>query len=229
VRRWLGLVPLAVALGCSGLEEGDTIVVQLEVVSPAVDNLEVGEQLQLSARALNSNGEVVDAPITWRTPDPTVTVDEATGLVTGVSPGTARVQASSGSLSSDFVSFNVIAAADTLIIVGDSVLTIPVEPGATNPLTVRLESFNPAGPLANRPVLYEITRPVAGDAPVVILSGNVQQATGTTGSDGVAANVALARVPGTTPPDTAIVVVSASRSGGAPVPGSGQRFIVVFQ
>jgi Bacterial Ig-like domain (group 2) len=229
VRRWLGLVPLAVALGCSNLEEGDTIVVQLEVVSPSVQDLEVGEQIQLSARALNSNGEVVDAPITWRTPDLTVTVEEATGLVTGVSPGNARVQASSGSLSSDFLSFNVIAPADTLIIVGDSILTVPVEPGATNSLTVRLESFNPPGPLANRPVIYEITRPVAGEAPVVVLSGNVQRATGTTGTDGTATDVGLFRVSGTTPPDTAIVVVSATRTRGAVVPGSGQRFIVVFQ
>jgi hypothetical protein len=106
---------------------------------------------------------------------------------------------------------------------------VPVEPGATNSLTVRLESFNPPGPLADRPVIYEITRPVAGDAPVVVLSGNVQRATGTTGADGTATDVGLFRVPGTTPPDTAIVVVSATRTRGATVPGSGQRFIVVFQ
>ena len=227
--RWLGLLPLLVVLGCSSLEEGDTIVVQLEVVSPSSLTIEVGGQVQLSARALNANGETIEAPVTWRTADPTVTVDEATGLVTGISPGTGRVQAASGSLSSDFLSFNVLAPADTLIIVGDSIVTVPVEPGVTGPLVVRLESFNPPGVLANRPVVYQITRPVAGDAPVVVLSGDVQSATVATGADGTATNIVLGRVAGTTPPDTAIVEVRATRGGGALVPGSGQRFIVVFQ
>jgi len=229
VKRWLGLLPLALALGCSNLEEGDTIAVELEVTSPASSTLEVGEQVQLTARALNANGDVIDAPVTWRTPDATVTVDEATGLVTGVSPGTGRVQASSGSLSSDFLSFSVLASADTLIIVGDSIVVVPVEPGVTGPLVVRLESFHPAGALPNGQVTYEITRPAAGAAPVVVLTGDVQSTTATTGSDGTVTNIVLSRVAGTTPPDTAIVEVRATRSAGAIVPGSGQRFIVVFQ
>ncbi|MEZ0334170.1 MAG: Ig-like domain-containing protein [Gemmatimonadales bacterium] len=229
MKRWLGLLPLALALGCSDLEEGDTIAVGLEVTSPTSSTLEVGEQVQLTARALNANGDVIDAPVTWRTPDATVTVDEATGLVTGVSPGTGRVQASSGSLSSDFLSFSVLAPADTLIIVGDSIVVVPVEPGVTGPLVVRLESFNPAGPLPNGQVTYEITRPAAGAAPVVVLTGDVQSTTATTGSDGTVTNIVLSRVAGTTPPDTAIVEVRATRSTGAIVPGSGQRFIVVFQ
>jgi hypothetical protein len=229
VTRWLGLVAWACLGACSGLEEGDAIPIELRVVSPTNSNIEVGEQVQLSAQAFNSNGEAVQATVTWRSADPTVTVEESTGLVTGVSPGPGRVQASSGSLSSDFVSFNVLARADTLIIVGDSIVTVPVEPGLTAPLVVRLESFDPAGPLPNRPVFYQITRPVAGDAPVVVLSGDVQSATVATGADGTASGIQLGRVPGTLPPDTAIVEVSATRTGGAVVPGSGQRFIVVFQ
>jgi len=229
VSRWLALTALAFATGCSGLDEGDTIAIELRVVSPANTNIEVGQQTQLSAQAFNSNGEAVAAPIAWRAADAAVTVEESTGLVTGVSPGLGRVQASSGSLSSDFVQFNVGARADTLIIVGDSVVTVPVEPGVTPALVVRLDSFDPAGPVAGRQVQYRITRPIPGDTPVVVLSGDVQSAVVATGSDGTATGIQLGRVPGTTPPDTAIVEVSAARSGGALVPGSGQRFIVVFQ
>jgi hypothetical protein len=36
-------------------------------------------------------------------------------------------------------------------------------------------------------------------------------------------------VPGQIPPDTAIVEVRAERTSGAAVPGSGQRFIILFQ
>jgi hypothetical protein len=220
---------LACATGCSGLDEGDTIAIELRVLAPVSSDIAVGESVQLSAQAFNANGEVVETPITWRAADATVTVGETTGLVTGVSPGQGRVQASTGSLSSDFVSFTVTARADTLIIVGDSVVTVPVEPGLTAPLVVRVESFNPAGPLANQSVLYQITRPVAGDAPVVVLSGDVQSATVATGTDGTVTSIQLGRVPGTPPPDTAIVEVSATHTDGGPVAGSGQRFIVVFQ
>ena len=94
---------------------------------------------------------------------------------------------------------------------------------------MRVESFNPAGPVPNRDVLYQITRPVAGDAPVVVLSGDVQSAAVATGTDGTATAILLGRVAGTPPPDTAIVEVRATRTGGDVVPGSGQRFIVVFQ
>jgi hypothetical protein len=228
VSRWVALAAVLCAAGCSSLDEGDTIAIELRVVSPSDPSIEVDDQVQLTAQAFNSNGEVVQSPITWRTPDTTVTVGESTGLVTGVSPGNGRVQAATGSLSSEFVPFTVSARPDTLIIVGDSVVTVPVEPGVTPLLVVRVESFNPPGGLAERRVLYQITQPAAGDAPVVVLSGDVQSAVVATGGDG-STGIQLGRVAGTPPPDTAIVEVSATRSGGSVVPGSGQRFIVVFQ
>lgn len=230
MRRWLRLAPLALALGCSGLDEGEAGIVSLEVTVPTLSTLEVGEQLQLSAVPLNADGDPVSVPVTWRTPDPTiVAVDESTGLLTGVGPGAGRVQATAGTLSSELLSFNVILGADTLVIVGDSIVPVPIEPGATGALVVQLRSFTAADPLASRPVIYEITSPAPGAAPVVTLSGGVQIDTLTTGTDGTVAGVTLSRTPGTVAPDTAIVQVRASRTRGAPVAGSGQRFIVLFQ
>jgi hypothetical protein len=77
-------------------------------------------------------------------------------------------------------------------------------------------------------VIYEITRPVAGTAPVVQLAGGVQSDTLSTVTDGTVGAV-LSLVAGQVPPDTAIVEVRANRTRGSAVPGSGQRFIILFQ
>jgi hypothetical protein len=226
VRWWLGLLPLAASVGCSNLDEGEAGVVALELQTPAIDTLETGETAQLTAVALNRDGEAVDVTITWRTPDNTVIVDGA-GLVTAVSPGVGRVQASTGSLTSALVSFTVLAPADTLII-GDSIVVVPAVPGTTGPLVARLESFNPPGPLAERPVVYEIIGP-AEALTSVVLTGGVVIDTVPTGADGSVSGEALELVPGAVAPESTVVQVRASRTRGAPVPGSGQRFIVRYE
>jgi hypothetical protein len=227
--RWLCLLPLLAAGGCSGLDEGEGGVVALEIQIPALLTVEVGEQVQLSARALNADGETVDATIGWSVSDDALSVD-ATGLVTGVAPGSGGVQAAVGSLTSERIDFSVLAPADTIIIVGDSVFVIPIgaDPPVSATLVVRLESRSPVGPVGSRPVIYEIIQPVAGATPVVQLTGAVQSDTLTTATDGTA-STALSSVSGQIPPDTAIVEVRANRTRGSVVPGSGQRFIILFQ
>jgi hypothetical protein len=63
---------------------------------------------------------------------------------------------------------------------------------------------------------------------VVQLAGGVQIDTIQTTGDGTASAV-IALVTGQVPPDTAIVEVRANRLRGSVVPGSGQRFIIVFE
>lgn len=228
MRSWTRLLSLLLVAACSGLDEGEGGVVAVEVEIPELTTIEVGEQVQVVARALDVNGAVVDTPLEWQSSTAAATVD-ATGLVTGVQPGEADVQAFSGNLPSEPVPFEVLARADTIIIVGDSVVTLPiVEPPPTAALTVRLETFTPAGPVSGGPVIFEITSPAPGATPVVQLAGGVQSDTVTTASDGTA-RVEIGAVSGQVPPDTAIVQVRAERIRGAVVPGSGQRFIVLFQ
>jgi len=229
VRRWRRLLPLLAVAACSNLEEGQGGVVALEIQLPATTTIEVGEQVQLSARALDADGEAVDATIDWRSSGTALTVD-ATGLVTAVTAGAAQVQAAVGALASEQVSFNVRARADTVIIVGDSVFTIPVaaDPPVTANPTIRLDTFSPPGPVGSQLVIFDITQPVAGAIPVVQLSNGAQSDTVSTTSEGLA-TVALSLVTGQVPPDTAIVEVRANRLRGAVVPGSGQRFIILFQ
>lgn len=228
MNRWVLLFPLAAALGCSSLDEGEGGVVALELRVPSPATLEVGETLQLSVRPLNSEGDSVAASVTWLTPGDVVTVDP-TGLVTGVAPGTGQVQARVGSLTSGLVSVPVLAPADTLVIAGDSIFTVPFGQSVSPPLVVRLESFTPAGPVESRPVIYTVVTPVQVAPTRVQLAGGVLADTLLTAADGTVGAVTLDRVAGVTGPDSAVVEVRATRTRGAAVPGSGQRFIIRFE
>ena len=108
MKRWVVLLS-CLALSCSDLTEGAGGLVELEIRQPAITTVAVGDTLRLSARALDKDGNPVAVPITWLTPDTTLTVDTS-GLVTGVWPGTGRVQAFAGSLASAQVPLTVIPA-----------------------------------------------------------------------------------------------------------------------
>jgi len=229
VRRWALFLSVVGWQGCSNLAEGAGGVVGLEIEAPSLKTIEVGETLQLTAVALDKDGNPVATPIDWRAPDATLTVDAATGVITGVSPGSGRVQAFVGSLSSELVAFTVIARADTLVLTGDSVITVPAGVTASAPLLVQLQSFSPAGPVPSRPVIYVVTSPPDVGPHTVELPNAALTDTVLTGTDGAVSSVTLNRVNGTTQPATAIVEVRAFRTGGEAVPGSGQRFTVNFQ
>jgi hypothetical protein len=215
--------------GCSDLTEGAGGAVGLQILEPADKRLEAGTSLQLSATAIDKNGNAIDTPIEWRASDPTVTVD-ANGLVTGVALGTGRVQAFSGSLPSQVLTFTVIARADTMVLVGDSVVTVAAGVAASAPLVVQTRTFVPDDPLGGRDVIYAVTSPPDVGPHTVELSGGVLTDTLQTSTpEGTVSTVTLNRVNGTTQPDTAIVTVVAPRPHGDPVPGSGQRFLVLFQ
>jgi hypothetical protein len=224
VSRWALLVWVTCAAGCSDLEEGAGGVVGLEIRTPELLTIEVGEFLPLTALALDKDGNPVQAEITWRAPDPTLTVDPLTGVITGVSPGPGRVQAFAGLLASELVQFTVISSADTLIVT-DSVFTVAPGVGASPPLVTQVQSFSPPAPLADSPVEYVVTAPLDGS---VTLPGGVLADTINTGTDGAVSSVTLNRV-NLAQPNTATVQVRAFRTRGAIVPGSGQRFIVTFQ
>jgi hypothetical protein len=235
--RCRGALVLAagVLLGCSDLSEGEGGVVALEVTAPAGNAVEVGDTVQYSARALNIQGEEVEADIRWATPDTAnISVDALTGRVAGKAGATiARVQASTGSLLSPLNVISVLARADTLILVSPDTMTVDLLIGPSTPaLEARLESYVPAGPVSGRDLIYEIVDPVfavPGDR-TVELTGGLLIDTLTTGSGGTPASpVALSVVGGTTAPDSAIVEVRAFRYRGTEaVPGSGQRIRVRF-
>jgi hypothetical protein len=217
--------------GCSGLtEEGG--VAGLEILYPQDREVEVGETVTLTARALDGSGNAVDVPITWLTPDTTIIVS-SDGQVTGRTGGsTGRVQAQAGSLASEFISFAVRPRPDTLVLAPDSVLTVTADASMSAPLVATLRSFAPDQPVAGGTIQYTVTSPAFADPAerTVELPGGGLTLAAETGADGAPATpVTLGRVAGRVAPATAVVTVSAVTATGAPVPGSGQRFQIHFQ
>jgi hypothetical protein len=226
VIRWPVLAVMVLA--CSGVTEGAGGVVALEVVVPTVTTLEVGENLQLSARALDKDGNEVTTPVTWLSADATVAIDN-TGLATGLAPGSGEVQAFAGSLPSNSIELTVIERADSVMLVGDSVVTIAPGVSTSAPVSVQVRNFARGEPLPARPVVYTLTfPPTVGHIPVQ-LPGGVLVDTVSTDATTLQASISVSRVAGVESPDTAFLAVRSYRPNGADVPGSGQRFIVLFQ
>jgi hypothetical protein len=229
VTRAVALALAAVVVGCSGLDEVGGGVVGIEVRVPGPDSLEVGEAIQLTAKPLDKNGDSAAAAVTWVSADPTAAIDPVTGILTGVSPGTARVQATVGALGSGLITFSVVPSLDTLAIVGDSGFTTAPDVVPLPNFVTRLASANPAGPVVGERVIYAVTDPdpLTTTPAVVFMANNLPADTVVTGTDGTA-TASLQVIPGAVPPDSVVVGVRAQHVRGADVFGSGQRFILRF-
>lgn len=107
--RLPGLALALLVVGCANLPTTGDGIVELRVELPASTTLAEGGTVQLSALAYDRTGAVVtDAAIVWSTPDTTVSVDPALGVVTGLTEsGTGRVQAAIGTLRSNLITFTL--------------------------------------------------------------------------------------------------------------------------
>jgi uncharacterized protein YjdB len=111
VKRFGGALLGALLAGCGNLPTTSDGVAFLEIIPPQSLTLAVGDTVRIVARALDEDGQPVGVAITWRTPDTTVSVDQA-GLVTGLAAGPGRVQAAVGEsqvLVSNFIELTVTA------------------------------------------------------------------------------------------------------------------------
>ncbi len=85
-----GMLPAALPLG-SGPSVAD-----LQVAPPSL-TLAVGDRDSLSATPFDRGGrELAGTPVVWSSQDPTVAAVDSTGVVTGVAPGVAVIQAVAG-------------------------------------------------------------------------------------------------------------------------------------
>jgi hypothetical protein len=106
----LALAPLA----CHDLTLNPGHVVEL--VANSTDTVAAGDTLRLVAKALNALGQpVTSATVTWALLDTGVVAIQldASGLVTALVPGSARVQAAADNLRSDPIIVTVIAPASS--------------------------------------------------------------------------------------------------------------------
>lgn len=221
--RLLGLL----LLGCSSLGEGDSVVA-LEVLTPQPAVVEQFDTIRLRARALNLQGDSVAAVITWAAADTAVVVTGADSLTTPYTSGSGRVQARSGSLRSELVTYTVRRRSDSLALTGAVADTVNAADSASAPLVAAVLSLTPdtAG-IGGTRIHYAIEPAAIG---LVRFAGDVSELYASTGSTGApAVAVTLRRVPGATPPASVVVTVDAVRPSGRIVPGSGQSFTVVFE
>jgi hypothetical protein len=231
-----GVLVMALLGGCSSLQPNDAGVANLEVRVPVCNGIEVGTTVDLDARTFDEHGDSVDAPVRWRTPDPAVIdVDSTTGQTTGlIVSDTARVQALVGSkdpLISDFLALVVTPLADTLIQSGAARVTVDTNATSSGALLVTI-SRKPAAPIKSFPLVYRVIEPVfvASDDRTVEFAGGKLTVTPCSSATGAPlAAPQLNRRANRTPPDSAIVEVTAQHPDGSAVPGSGQRFTVIFK
>ncbi|MBK9068002.1 MAG: hypothetical protein IPL76_14165 [Gemmatimonadetes bacterium] len=226
-----GLVAaLALLAGCSDIS-GSKGVVALELRLPSPPVVEPLDTLTLHAVAYDIDGDSLDLPVYWRTPDTTlILVDSAGRLTTALTSGTGRVQARAGNLYSAVSSpaFTIRPRSDTLRLTVPDTLTILAGDTASGPLDVALESNDPAGGISGASILYEVVDTAAARG-LVRFAGDVLVFRATTATGGTPSPaVTLRKVPGATPPATVQVRVSATRPSGTPVPGSGQLFTLTF-
>jgi hypothetical protein len=235
LHRVTGILVLTL-LGCSNLTGDSKTPIAIEIRIPAgppgfTPVVEIGDTLQLSARALNQAGDSVDASFVWLTPDTaTLALDSLTGRFTGKAVGTGRVQVRSGSLSSDLLTFSVVPAADSLMIVLPDSFRVLTTDTATLPLVAELDTINPTGPLAGRQIVYVMLQPFFGQpGDTASLNGGTLSRLALTGINGEPTTPVYVRpIPGQPRPDSVFVEVRAFRPSGAVIPGTGQRFIIRF-
>jgi hypothetical protein len=228
----LGLL-LAAALGCSNLSGDSSTPVVIDVFAVAGSGIsgqvEIGDTATMTARALNLQGDSVAATFTWGTPDTGIIfLDPQTGQISGKVPGTARVQARSGSLISEFVTLTVVPMADSLVLIPPDSARLLSADTASAPLVAQMDSINPDGPLSGRRIVYEIIQffPAADSSS---LNGGLFVLNATTTLTGQpSVPVFVRKIPGRPHPDSVYVEIRSYRPSGVLIPGSGQMFIVRF-
>ncbi len=72
-------------------------------VTPEVATVAAGQTLQLSAQALDSDGNILNRPITWSSELPARATVSATGLVTAIAAGEVHINARAGSVVAEAV------------------------------------------------------------------------------------------------------------------------------
>lgn len=121
------------------------------IVSPSPAQLTAGQTVQLNVQVTDANGRVVtDRPVSYSSSDPAVATVSASGLVSGVAPGTATVSAMSDAQTGTttvivgdvpVASVTVTPAAAALVVGGTTTLSAAVQDGGGKALSGRPVSW----------------------------------------------------------------------------------------
>ena len=213
--------------GCGTLGTDFNQIVAIEVSLPYGGNVELGDTILPSARALNGRGDSVAATIYWKAVDTAhVTVlDSTSGATLGKATGAGAIQARIGNLPSNPLTVTVLAAPDTAFAGGttrDSVSIAAKTDSLSDTLTVEVADTNGGltTPLSGWPVVFQITYPTDTTA-FTLLPGDTVR----TGSTVAAVRVKLKN---RALPDSVVVSATARHVRGAAIAGSPITFTVIF-
>jgi len=213
--------------GCNSLSPDFNQVVAIEVSLPYGGNVELGDTIVPSSRALDGRGDSVAAIIYWTSLDTAhVTVlDSTTGATLGKTVGAGQIQARTGNLHSNPIAITVLAAADTIFATGatrDSVSISSKVDSLSDTLKVAVADTNGGTTgLAGRKVAFQITYP-ADTTAFTLFPGD----TVLTGFNGIAA--LRVKLKNRTLPDSIVLSATARHLRGATIPGSPITFTVLF-
>ncbi len=200
----------------------------LEVSLPYGGNVELGDTIVPSSRALDGRGDSVAAIIYWKSLDTAhVTVlDSTTGATLAKANGAGAIQARTGNLHSNPIAITVLAAADTVIAespLRDSVSISTKVDSLSDTIKVEVADTNggTTTALSGRTVAFQITYP-ADTTAFTLLPGD----TVLTGFNGIAA--LRVKLKNRTLPDSIVLSATARRLRGATIAGSPITFTVLF-
>ncbi len=150
--RWV-LGAALIALGCGGGDGGPSgppKIATITVTSPA-SQLEVGSNIQMTARAVDSKGTTLTGRvIAWQSSSPTTATVDATGVVHGVAPGPVTITASAEGVSG---TAQVTVIQPPVVAVVISPRTPSVKPGETTQLTAVAQD-GIGRPMNDRPITW---------------------------------------------------------------------------
>ena len=201
-------------------------VVALEIVLPNGGQLEVGDTLLPSARALNGHGDTITTDIFWVALDTTIitVLDSTTGATLGDLIGQGRLQARVGLLTSNPQTVTVITHLDSVTALPPTLDTITVSQPDTISDSLRVQLFATPAVAVGRRVVFSATTFPASDPLVTLVPKDTIFSSGT----GLAATQ-VRRPAGGTLPDSVVVSATVQRPDGTPIPGSPVTFVVEFR
>jgi uncharacterized protein YjdB len=143
--------------GKSGLAEVavNQVPVGSVTITPAKDTVSVGAQKQLAVAVVDANGHTITNPaVTWSSANNGIAIVSSSGLVQGVSTGTAQIIAASGGkadtnttlvVQASVASVNVSIGSATIAVGGTTVVTATSKDATGNVLPGRTISWTSGG------------------------------------------------------------------------------------
>ena len=199
------LATLAVAVGCRGFFQNPTLT--SIAISPTAPQVQLGttQQLQVFGTYNDGSRNQVKSGLAWSSSAPTIaSINQTSGILTGVQTGTATITANAQGLSSTATA-TVFLSGITQIVVTPSTWNFSAAKGSTQTFTAQATVNGTTVDITTNGAIWTISTTTITCA----ASGTVESCTAPSGTSVQAGTYTLtASYPGTTIVGTVIITVS---------------------